>query len=296
LGYVAVGRGEFDRARPLLEDALAVGRPTREAELILPPLWGLAELDLLEGRPHLAAAHAAEALALAESVGEGALLVPFLVTGARAFLADRRPEDARAWLDQAGVVVAAWETVARPGLDHADGLLRTAAGSTVGARESLEAAVRGWDAVGRTWESAWARLDLARCLARGNRVAAALEMLQEARAHAQRLGSAPLLARIDELARDVRGRHVDDEPWRPLTAREFEVARLIASGMTNGEIAAELSIATRTASAHVEHILAKLGLARRSEVAAWASRVGRDTARAGSAGGSTALPVGVRGR
>jgi len=86
----------------------------------------------------------------------------------------------------------------------------------------------------------------------------------------------PLL--VDELARDVRGRDVDDEPWRPLTAREFEVARLIALGLTNGEIATELSIATRTASSHVEHILAKLGLARRAEVAAWASRISRPDA------------------
>ena len=296
LGYVAVGRGEFERARTLLDEALALGRPTREAELILPPLWGMTELELLDGRPDLAVAHAAEALALAETVSEGALLVPFLVSGVRALLADRRPEDARRWLDRAAPVVASWPAVARPALDHAEGLLRTAAGSTVAARESLEAAVRGWDEVGRTWEAAWARFDLARCLARGNRVAAALEMLAEARTHAQRLGSPPLLDRIDELTRDVRGRDVDDEPWRPLTAREFEVARLIAAGLTNGEIAAELSIATRTASAHVEHILAKLGLARRSEVAAWASRIDRGGSGAGAAGSSTPIPVGVRGR
>ena len=73
------------------------------------------------------------------------------------------------------------------------------------------------------------------------------------------LRSEPLLARADELSRASRGRGLDDEPWRPLTAREFEVARLIADGLTNAEIAGELSIAPRTASAHVEHILAKLG-------------------------------------
>jgi len=66
---------------------------------------------------------------------------------------------------------------------------------------------------------------------------------------------------------------MDDEPWRPLTAREFEVGRLISAGLTNGEIATSLSIAPKTASAHVEHILAKLGLARRAEVAAWVARV-----------------------
>jgi DNA-binding CsgD family transcriptional regulator len=58
-----------------------------------------------------------------------------------------------------------------------------------------------------------------------------------------------------------------------LTAREFAVARLITEGLTNGEIATELSIAPRTASSHVEHILAKLGAARRAEIAAWANEV-----------------------
>ena len=78
-----------------------------------------------------------------------------------------------------------------------------------------------------------------------------------------------------ELLRVARGRHPSDEPWRPLTARELEVAKLVAAGLTNAEIAGELDIAPKTASAHVEHILAKLGVARRAEIAAWASTVAR---------------------
>jgi len=58
-----------------------------------------------------------------------------------------------------------------------------------------------------------------------------------------------------------------------LTVREFEVARLIAEGMTNAQIGAELSVSPKTVSAHVEHILAKLGVARRTEVAAWAAGI-----------------------
>ena len=54
-----------------------------------------------------------------------------------------------------------------------------------------------------------------------------------------------------------------------LTARELEVARLIAQGMTNREVAARLQIAQRTAVAHVEHIMAKLGFASRVEIAVW---------------------------
>ncbi len=73
----------------------------------------------------------------------------------------------------------------------------------------------------------------------------------------------------------ARGHVSTKEPWRPLTAREFAVARLISDGLTNAEIADELGIAPKTASSHVEHILAKLGAGRRAEIAAWASSVER---------------------
>jgi DNA-binding CsgD family transcriptional regulator/tetratricopeptide (TPR) repeat protein len=59
-----------------------------------------------------------------------------------------------------------------------------------------------------------------------------------------------------------------------LTKREHEVAELIARGLRNREIAAELVISQRTAEAHVEHILAKLGFTSRSQVAAWLGREG----------------------
>ncbi len=55
-----------------------------------------------------------------------------------------------------------------------------------------------------------------------------------------------------------------------LTHREREVARLIAHGMSNKKIADRLTISQRTAEAHVEHILVKLGFTSRAQVAAWA--------------------------
>src|SRR5262249_17829754 len=62
---------------------------------------------------------------------------------------------------------------------------------------------------------------------------------------------------------------VSDET--PLTARELEVARLIAGGRSNKDIAAGLVISQRTAENHVEHILIKLGFTSRAQVAAWAA-------------------------
>ena len=54
-----------------------------------------------------------------------------------------------------------------------------------------------------------------------------------------------------------------------LSPREREVAVLVAEGRSNGEIGAALVIATRTADTHVGHILSKLGLHTRAQIAAW---------------------------
>jgi DNA-binding NarL/FixJ family response regulator len=56
-----------------------------------------------------------------------------------------------------------------------------------------------------------------------------------------------------------------------LSARESEVAALVADGLTNRQIAARLVISERTAGNHVAHILTKLGFTSRSQIAAWMS-------------------------
>jgi predicted ATPase/DNA-binding CsgD family transcriptional regulator/Tfp pilus assembly protein PilF len=58
----------------------------------------------------------------------------------------------------------------------------------------------------------------------------------------------------------------------PLTPREHEIARLIARGLSNREIADELVISPATAARHVANILAKLGFSSRTQVASWATR------------------------
>ncbi len=60
----------------------------------------------------------------------------------------------------------------------------------------------------------------------------------------------------------------------PLSGREIEVARTIARGRTNQEIAAELVISLSTVKTHVSAIGAKLGARNRVEIAAWAWETG----------------------
>jgi DNA-binding NarL/FixJ family response regulator len=59
-----------------------------------------------------------------------------------------------------------------------------------------------------------------------------------------------------------------------LTPREAEVLALVAAGRSNGEIAGQLFISTKTVSVHVSNILAKLGAASRTEAVALAGRRG----------------------
>jgi NarL family two-component system response regulator LiaR len=59
-----------------------------------------------------------------------------------------------------------------------------------------------------------------------------------------------------------------------LTARELEVLRLIAAGRSNKEIARDLSVAEKTVKTHVSNVLAKLGVADRTQAAVYAVQNG----------------------
>ena len=84
---------------------------------------------------------------------------------------------------------------------------------------------------------------------------------------------AEALARIEALAsRRSSDEVAADVDATDLTGRQQEVARLVAMGLTNKQIAQRLHISRFTAETHVRNILERLGAASRSEIAAWATR------------------------
>jgi len=281
LGFVALGRGELGLARERLTEALEAGERMHELQRFSPALWGLAESDLVAGDPAAAVVRCERGLAASASVGDAAYLFPYLVTGTRAYLAAHDPSGAGRWVVDVAAALRRREVPGTlPAVDHAEGLVALAGGATGQARAHLAAAADAWRRLRRRWEEIGATIDLAECALRTNRLPEAVRLSAEARAAAEALSSPPLIERADAVLGRARALHPTDAPWAPLTAREFEVARLVAGGGTNAAIAAALGLSPRTVAAHVEHILDKLGAERRAEIAAWATTIAGDAARA----------------
>lgn len=113
-----------------------------------------------------------------------------------------------------------------------------------------------------------AQYELASALARRRQpgdIARARSLLKASSQQASALGMGVIAGKADALAEGLAGAG-------PLTRREWQVAGLVAAGKTNREIAEELYLSERTAQNHVQHVLTKLGLSNRSQIAAWVTR------------------------
>ena len=138
----------------------------------------------------------------------------------------------------------------------------------------------------RRLDVVWLRLDRARALTR-SRPEEAIEALRATAALATAIGARTQLRLVNQLLRDAgvrtwrRGRNVRRsglaERSGGLSARELEVAELVAVGATNPEIAARLFLSRKTVERHVSNALAKVGARNRIELAA-IFREGRDPA------------------
>jgi DNA-binding CsgD family transcriptional regulator len=167
-----------------------------------------------------------------------------------------------------------------------------ARGDAAGAAQAALEAVDLLDRCGRPADAARARLLAGRALAaaeaeqRPDASAAdgerrAVAELERARAALLDAG-APRLA--DEAARELRrlglrvarpgGRASASSGVGALSERERQVAELVAAGLTNGEIAAELHLSEKTVANHLTRIFTKLEISSRSALAAAVARAG----------------------
>ena len=139
------------------------------------------------------------------------------------------------------------------------------------------ATVVEFDDLGHVFEAARSRARLAGVLRAHGDHAAADRAVASAQAVAEQLRAEPLLAELRSVGVPRTPPAAAVTTPGPagrvaLTPREVEVLRLVAQGRTNGEIARQLFISTKTVSVHVSNILAKLGAGGRTEAAALARR------------------------
>ena len=95
-----------------------------------------------------------------------------------------------------------------------------------------------------------------------------LDGLQRGEAAISRRMTARLMRGVADLSRQRA------EPEKHLTEREVELLRLVAQGMSNKEIAQQLTISENTAKYHIRNILQKLGAQNRAEAITQAMRTG----------------------
>jgi DNA-binding CsgD family transcriptional regulator len=131
-------------------------------------------------------------------------------------------------------------------------------------------------AVGYELVRLWIELDASTTLAELDRPSG-IEALREAARAAEAMGACSerslALHRLRALGVRTWRRHGDAAP---LTARELEIANLVAAGDSNPEIAAALFLSRKTVERHVSNILSKLGARNRTELAAKLGRSGTD--------------------
>ena len=175
----------------------------------------------------------------------------------RAAVAEGDAEAAHRAADEIRAIAAATpNTPLRASALLAEGRIAAAEGEAAAATALLEDAADLFDAVGAAYDAALTRLDLASALQAAGRDDAAQTTRTRAREALRELGA-----------------RLPDESVAGLSAREAEVLRLVARGLSNHDIARELVISVRTVERHVANVYDKIGASGRTARAiatAWA--------------------------
>jgi len=151
----------------------------------------------------------------------------------------------------------------------ATGAVQLDAGESRDALALLRKGWQIWSDLDAPYHAACARVLIAlACRKLGDHDGAALEFAA-AREAFEKLGAAPDLLRLKLFFEKPA-----EEPKSPLTDRELQVLRLVASGATNRKIAAQLRISEKTVARHVSNIFVKLDLSSRAAATAYAFQNG----------------------
>ncbi|MGI8777186.1 MAG: helix-turn-helix transcriptional regulator [Acidimicrobiales bacterium] len=302
---LAVGRGQIEAASADLAMVEELGTHATDARYQAPLLTLRAGLALWEGDVDKARRAVATGLAVADRTDDTWFVAPLVWHGLRAeadgaeVARARRStvdvdaahatgtdllarvqalsEQARDAAPPVRAAVAAYMALCRAEWSRVEG---------VSAPEAWTAAAVCLDGLGQPYPAAYARMREAEALlSRRARSPRAADALRAAYRMASDLGAAPFQRLIEELAARARisldpteaekavPLALDADALGDLTRREREVLTLVAEGRSNREVAEVLFISEKTASVHVSHILAKLGVQSRVQASAVVHRL-----------------------
>jgi DNA-binding CsgD family transcriptional regulator len=250
------------------DDAVSVGMAALElAEVsgdwpaIIRILKSLGAHELALGNVDAAVGHLMHGVVVERSSGFDQRTVRIIPDAVEALVAAERTAEA-------APIVAEFERRAGPWAAatgaRCRGLLDAASGNLPAALVSLERAMQEHDRVPRPFERARTLLCLGSVQRRARQQRAARESLEEARRLFLSVGSIAWADRASAELKRIAGRASNR---LALTPTEEQVAKLVADGLTNAEVAAAMFISIKTVEANLTRIYRKLGLSSRRELA-----------------------------
>jgi DNA-binding CsgD family transcriptional regulator len=262
---MAAGAGLYQQGeihRLLGEHGAAEAAYLEASRLGRDPQPGLALLRFAQGRTDAAVKGLERVLQGTAEPLQRARYLPALV---EILLAAGRDDEAAAAADELTGATSLIESVVLGAIaDHAQGAVQLARGAAAEALPLLRRALDVWTEFDAPYLAARIRVLVGRaCGALGDDEGARLEH-EAARRVFEKLGAVTDLGGLPKQPGD---KHL-------LTARELEVLRLVASGLTNGGIAARLTLSEKTVDRHVSNIFGKFAVSSRAAATARAFREG----------------------
>lgn len=283
LGLARMFQGDLDEAASLLEEALKAERAADQPSAVATSLGMLAMTRLLQGNRRDAIDFWHESRAISLQIGDQWILsytlwglgIALWMEGesSRAAAVEKEALQLKLDLDERLGIALCLETLA---------WIVMSGGDPGRAARLLGAARATWDATGASLFEAF----------RGHHHQCETDCRKALRGGFETAFRKGLeMSLSDAVADALEERRESQPPKAPapattsLSPRERQIAQLVATGLTNREIAAKLVLSERTAETHVQNILNKLGFRSRSEIAAWAA--GPDATVAAGIGGGT---------
>lgn len=259
VGIAAYERGDVHRLRGEYDAAEASFREAGEHGF--DPQPSLALLWWEQGR--VAAARGAIRRLLSES-RDPIQRVGVLPAAVQVSIGSGDTDDARAWATELHDLATEFGCRSlRAAASYAMGSVELAASDPAGAMPYLRNAQQLWTTLGCPYETARTRVLIGRCCAELGDLDSAAEHYKGAHRTFLDLAAAPAAA-------DAAHRLAPAAAPAGLTAREVEVLRLVASGRSNAQMAAQLVLSEKTVARHLSNIFTKLDVPSRTAAAAYA--------------------------